>query len=231
MGKSQYHNHWRRVYWQSEQFPKRKEATAQWIQKDETTFDLDIMERKERWQYYTSSYVRIEPTEGVPRKYLRKVVLTRNLPSVDTESEDGSSQRKPLVWTEDLTLRICVNSFKIIYKQPGEEYFIYADKPLGGGADGAARKRLQKGEDARNQRFREKFGMNTKWMKDLNHDEVQQYNQGFQKWIAGDDAPEAPVANNADVDMIQWWLLGRTGVTVDWGLGLFIYFSFIRHHL
>jgi paired amphipathic helix protein Sin3a len=161
------------------------------------------MERKERWQYYTSSYVRIEPTEGVPRKYLRKVVLTRNLPSGDTESEDGSSQRKPLVWAEDLTLRICVNSFKIIYKQPGEEYFIYADKTLGGGAEGATRKRLQKVEDARNQRFREKFGMNTKWMKGLPHDQVQDINQNFQKWIAGDDAPEVEAADHVDVDMIQ----------------------------
>ncbi|KAJ8066231.1 hypothetical protein OCU04_005315 [Sclerotinia nivalis] len=164
-------------------YPKKNEATSQWVHRDETTFDLDIMQRKERWQYYTSSYVRIEPTEGVPRRLLRKSLLTRNLSSGDTDSEDGSNQRKPLIWGEDLTLRICVNSYKIIYKEPGVEYFIYADKALGGGEDGETRQRLKKVEESRNQRFHEKFGMNNQWMKEKSHEEVSRINQEFRKWV------------------------------------------------
>lgn len=141
------------------------------------------MQRKERWQYYTSSYVRIEPTEGVPRRLLRKSLLTRNLPSGDTDSEDGSNQRKPLVWSEELVLRICVNSYKIIYRQPGTEYFIYADKGLGGGENGETRQRLKKVEESRNQRFHEKFGMNNRWMKEKSHEEVSRINQEFRKWV------------------------------------------------
>ncbi|KAM3069342.1 Transcriptional regulatory protein sin3 [Clarireedia jacksonii] len=179
-------------------YPKKNEATSQWVHRDETTFDLDIMERRERWQYYTSSYVRIEPTEGVPRRLLRKSLLTRNLPSGDTDSEDGSNQRKPLVWNEDLTLRICVNSFKIIYKEPGSEYFIYTDKTLGGGENGETRQRLKKVEESRNQRFHEKFGMNNRWMKGLNHDEVSKINQDFQKWVTDGVLPTG--ASSAAID-------------------------------
>ncbi|EDO03736.1 hypothetical protein SS1G_06217 [Sclerotinia sclerotiorum 1980 UF-70] len=144
--------------------------------------------RKERWQYYTSSYVRIEPTEGVPRRLLRKSLLTRNLPSGDTDSEDGSNQRKPLIWGEDLTLRICVNSYKIIYKEPGVEYFIYADKALG---DGETRQRLKKVEESRNQRFHEKFGMNNQWMKEKSHEEVSRINQEFRRWVNEGVLPSA----------------------------------------
>ncbi|KAF7953552.1 uncharacterized protein EAE97_000951 [Botrytis byssoidea] len=180
-------------------YPKKNEATSQWVHRDETTFDLDIMQRKERWQYYTSSYVRIEPTEGVPRRLLRKSLLTRNLPSGDTDSEDGSNQRKPLVWGEDLTLRICVNSYKIIYKEPGVEYFIYADKALGGGEEGETRQRLKKVEESRNQRFHEKFGMNNRWMKEKSHEEVSRINQEFRKWVNEGVLPSTQAAGSGSV--------------------------------
>ena len=157
------------------------------------------MQRKERWQYYTSSYVRIEPTEGVPRRLLRKSLLTRNLPSGDTDSEDGSNQRKPLVWGEDLTLRICVNSYKIIYKEPGVEYFIYADKALGGGEEGETRQRLKKVEESRNQRFHEKFGMNNRWMKEKSHEEVSRINQEFRKWVNEGVLPSTQAAGSGNV--------------------------------
>jgi paired amphipathic helix protein Sin3a len=159
---------------------------VQWIQKDETTFDLDDMERKERWQYYTSSFVRIEPTEGVKRGLLHKSVLTRNLPAGDVESEDGTGQRKPLVWSEDLTLRICVNSSKIIFKEPGSEFFIYTDKPLTWDAEknvAAARVRLEKPEEARNERFHKKFVNMSPWMKDVPFEEVQKITMETRKWI------------------------------------------------
>ncbi|KAK6612458.1 histone deacetylase interacting protein [Botrytis cinerea] len=164
-------------------YPKKNEATSQWVHRDETTFDLDIMQRKERWQYYTSSYS----------------LLTRNLPSGDTDSEDGSNQRKPLVWGEDLTLRICVNSYKIIYKEPGVEYFIYADKALGGGEEGETRQRLKKVEESRNQRFHEKFGMNNRWMKEKSHEEVSRINQEFRKWVNEGVLPSTQAAGSGNV--------------------------------
>lgn len=171
------------------------------MQKDETTFDLDDMELKERWQYYTASYIRIEPTEGVPRGRIQRSVLPRNLPSGDAESEDGVSQRKPLIYEEDLALHVCVNTAKIIFKQGGSEFFIYGDKPLTWDAEknvATARLRLQKYEDARNEKFREKFVMNSSWMKGLGHDEVQSMTLACRNWIDNGIVPgSAPVTDTA----------------------------------
>ena len=152
----------------------------QWMPKDQTTWNLDDMERKERWQYYVSSYIRVEPTEGVPRQRLSASVLAQHLPSSDADVEDSSSQRKPLVWNEDLSMRICVNTYKIVYDgDSGTEYFIYADKELGGNV---ARERLQKAEEARNQKLHEKFST-PEWMKKMSQDDIQKINQDFQNWV------------------------------------------------
>lgn len=161
------------------------------------------MERMQRWQYYIASYVCIEPTEGVPRNRLHKTVLTRNLPSTDTD--DASHQLKALVYKEDLTLRICVNTYKMMYKHPGSEFFIYTDKSLGDDPKtkaSAARERLQKYEDARKQRFKEKFEMNNAWMKGLNHDEVSKVTMDFKKWTDEGVIPgPAAHATSGDVEM------------------------------
>jgi len=138
------------------------------------------MERKERWQYYVSSYIRVEPTEGIPRQRLHASVLTQHLPSSDAELEDSSAQRKPLVWNEDLSMRICVNTYKIVYDgDSGTEYFIYTDKELGGDI---ARTRLSKIEEARNQKFRDGIS-NAEGMHGMSQEEAQKVNQDFQKWI------------------------------------------------
>ena len=177
------------------------------MQKDQTTFDLDLMELKERWQYYTASYIRIEPTEGVPRDRMQRSVLPRNLPSGDAESEDGIGQRKPLIYNESLTLQICVNTAKIIFKQGGSEFFIYGDKPLTWDTEkntATARLRLQKYEDARNENFREKFVMNSSWMKGLGHDEVQRITADCRNWIDNGVVPgSAAAAASADSAMDQ----------------------------
>uniref|UniRef100_A0A8H7TVK4 Sin3 C-terminal domain-containing protein n=1 Tax=Bionectria ochroleuca TaxID=29856 RepID=A0A8H7TVK4_BIOOC len=58
-------------------FPEEAKATVRWLQRDETTFYTDDMQLRERWQYYISSFIRIEPTEGIPRSRLQRVVLAR----------------------------------------------------------------------------------------------------------------------------------------------------------
>lgn len=175
------------------QFPEQSRATAQIVQKTDTTFDLDIMGRIPRWQYYISSYIRVEPTEGVNRKKLRKVLLRRNLPSLE-------DVRKGLHREEELTLKICVNSYTMLYVS-GSEYNIYDDIELGGGKDGAARQRMKNVEEKRNQKFREKFGMNTKWMSGMKHEEVQHVNREFRDWIDGTTTADAQGAEGADVEM------------------------------
>lgn len=161
------------------------------------------MELKDRWQYYVSSYVRVEPTEGVPTNRMSHAILMRNLPSGDTVSEDGTNPRKPLAYVEDLSLRICVNSFKIIYKQPGSEYYLYTNNLLTWDEEkdvATSRLRLQKSEEARNEKFRESFEMNNSWMKGLDHDQVQKITLDCKKWIDEGTLPGTESPANAPVD-------------------------------
>jgi paired amphipathic helix protein Sin3a len=172
------------------QHPRVHQATVQLILKDETTFELTDMERKERWKYYTSSFVRIEPTEGVPRDRVRKSVLTRNLPSgFDTDSDISGTalqQRKPILFSEDLVLQICVNTYTLMYKKGTSEWFIYNNSQ-------DSEKAAQMTEN-RNQKFREKFHMNSKWMKNLSQAQVQEANQSFEKWVKDGVIPSAASA-------------------------------------
>ncbi len=106
-------------------YPAHNAAEVRWLQRDEPTFNADAMALQERWQYYISSYMRIEPTEGVQRARLQKSVLTRNLPTAsDADSENGDA-RKALAFHEGLVLRICLNSYTIVYEKGTSEYFIY----------------------------------------------------------------------------------------------------------
>ncbi|KAL2271241.1 hypothetical protein VTJ83DRAFT_612 [Remersonia thermophila] len=122
-------------------YPAKKEATVRWLQRDETTFYMDEMERIQQWQYYISSYMRIEHTEGIARSRLQKVLLERNLPSdakgangggsSGAASEDGYTP-KPLVINEGLVVRICLNSSKMVFEKGTSDYFIYNNN--GGGS-------------------------------------------------------------------------------------------------
>ncbi|KAI1375376.1 hypothetical protein F4677DRAFT_422644 [Hypoxylon crocopeplum] len=169
-------------------FPQKHEATVRWLQRDETTFYMDEMELRDRWQYYISSYMRVEPTEGVPRSRLQKTVLARNLPSADVDSDDGEVP-KPLEYHEGLILRICLNSNKIVWEKGTSESFIYATEPEEDKDKAAAEEYRRAITEQREQRFREKMVMNNAWMKGMSQDEVQKVNEKFQKWFKDGVSP------------------------------------------
>ncbi len=143
---------------------------------------MDEMERRERWQYYISSYIRVEPTEGVGRNRLRKTVLARNLPSNDADSDDGNAP-KPLKFDEGLILRICLNSNKIVWEKDTSEYFLYNLSPENEEEKKKAEEHAQAVTEHRKQLFREKMVMNNAWMRGLRQDEVQKVNEKFSKWF------------------------------------------------
>ncbi|KAI1271785.1 hypothetical protein F5Y07DRAFT_381852 [Xylaria sp. FL0933] len=181
-------------------FPGKREATVRWLQKDETTFYMDEMERRERWQYYISSYIRVEPTEGISRDRLRKSVLARNLPSNDADSDDGNAP-KPLKFDEGLILRICLNSNKIVWEKDTSEYFIYNLSPENEEEKKKAEERAQAVTDHRAQLFREKMVMNNAWMRGLRQDEVQKVNEKFSKWFHDGVVPTSHARGGGDEEM------------------------------
>ncbi|PTB68768.1 hypothetical protein BBK36DRAFT_1191862 [Trichoderma citrinoviride] len=178
-------------------FPQKSEATVRWLQRDETTFYMDEMQTRDKWQYYISSYVRVEPTEGVPRAKLRKVVLTRNLPSGDSESDEDAIP-KPVSYKEDLTVSICLKSSKMIWAPGTSEYFVYDQAPKTKEQREHREKFIKALSNYRELKFSEKMIHNPVWAKDMSPEEVQEQNKNFRKWM---DEGIPPPASNEDVDM------------------------------
>ncbi|KAI5467596.1 hypothetical protein BGZ63DRAFT_346820 [Mariannaea sp. PMI_226] len=177
-------------------FPAQAEATVRWLPRDETTFYQDEMQLRERWQYYISSFIRVEPTEGVPRSKLQKSVLTRNLPSGDADSEDDSTP-KPVSYQEDLTISVCLKSSKMVWAAGTSEYFVYDQAKTR-----EQRERREKFNRAlsvhRENKLTEKWVHNPAWTKDVSPEEVQERNKNFRSWW---DNGVVSTSGNEDVDM------------------------------
>lgn len=161
---------------------------------------MDEMELKERWQYYISSFMRVEPTEGINRARLQRAVLARNLPSTDADSEDGSTP-KPLAYSEGLVLRICLNSTKIVWENGTSEFFIYSTIPDSEEERAKRKDKLLANRERRDQKFREKLIMNNAWMKNLSQDEVQKVNDNFQKWMKDGTVPPVVESKGDEMDL------------------------------
>ncbi|KAM3555249.1 hypothetical protein MY1884_005700 [Beauveria asiatica] len=178
-------------------FPQKSEATIRWLQRDETTFYMDEMKLRERWQYYISSFIRVEPTEGIPRSRLQRTVLTRNLPSGDAES-DGESIPKPLAYDENLTISICLTSSKMVWAPGTSEYFIYDNTPKIKEQSERRDKFTAALSRHRESKLLEKMVHKPPWTKDMSPEEVQAQNKNFAKWVNEGIAP--PYAGE-DVEM------------------------------
>ncbi|KAL7901807.1 hypothetical protein HDV63DRAFT_376636 [Trichoderma sp. SZMC 28014] len=178
-------------------FPQKSEATIRWLQRDETTFYMDEMQLRERWQYYISSFIRVEPTEGVPRSKMKKVVLTRNLPSGESDNdEDGIP--KPVSYKESLTVSICLKSSKMIWAPGTSEYFVYDQAPRSKEQREHREKLTKATSSFRERKLLEKMVHNPVWAKDMSPEEVQEINGNFRRWM---DEGVPPAGSNEDVDM------------------------------
>lgn len=141
---------------------------------------MDNLNLPEQWQYYISSWTRSEATEGIDRRKMKKILLTRNL-SHDADSDNGCTP-KPLAFNDGLVLKIDLKTAKIAYKADTSQYYIYN---LPGCSDEDRAKYEERHRtitEARNQRFMEKMVLNNKWMKNLSQEEVQLVKEEYQKW-------------------------------------------------
>ncbi|TEA22469.1 Paired amphipathic helix protein pst1 [Colletotrichum sidae] len=178
-------------------FPQKSEATVRWLQREDTTFYMDEMKAKDRWQYYISSFIQVEPTEGVPRHKLQKAVLARNLPSSDDKSDENQVP-KPAAFEEDLSISICLNSSKMTWKPDTSEYFVYDNIPKDKEAHERHLERLKNTGNKRDIKLREKFVFNSPWMKGMSQADVQKSNEGWSKWLKEGVLPESDAGDAMD---------------------------------
>lgn len=155
------------------------------------------MQLRERWQYYISSFIRVEPTEGVPRSKLQKVVLTRNLPSGDADA-DEDAHPKPVSYDENLTISICLKSSKMVWAPGTSEHVVYDRAPKTRDQRERREKYFKSLSNYRENKLLEKWVHNPAWTKDLSPEEVQEQNKNFRLWM--DDGIVPPSAAN-DVEM------------------------------
>lgn len=157
---------------------------------------MDEMERVQQWQYYISSYMRVEHTEGVVRSRLQKVLLERNLPSdAARDSSEEDYMNKPLVIHEGLVVRICLNSSKMVFEKGTDDSFAYT------AGQRATAEEVREAKDKESfrrevlgEKLKEKMVTNNAWMKGLSHEDVQKVNNEFQKW----KEIELPAMDNAE---------------------------------
>jgi paired amphipathic helix protein Sin3a len=157
--------------------------------------------QRERWQYYTSSYMRTEPTEGVNRSRLQPSLVMRNLPSFsETDSSADFLMRKPYHSHEGLVLRICLNSSKLTYEAESSEYFIYGDASRGDSNNhpDTQREHTTWSREQRTSRFKEKMVMNVPWMKNRSREDVQKKTDECKAWMESSAAAGPDVMDTTE---------------------------------
>lgn len=178
-----------------------------------------MMDPEARWLYYVASYVKVDPTEGVAAEgiatedRLVMPLLKRNLPSEAQQQQEKHDERKrplPQAYSETLEMRICVNTYKVVFTPHTTDWFVHSPRHrAGGGAGGgggdddddndkaaataavavAAVVDPVRSRNIRNARFRDRFVRRLGL--DMSEHEKAAAEQSYRDWIDGvDDAPK-----------------------------------------
>lgn len=125
------------------------------------------------------------------------MVLTRNLPSGDNDSDEDNTP-KPLLYKENLAISICLKSSKMVWAPNTSEYFIYGQSPKSKEQRERREKFLKALSSFRESKLLEKMVHNPAWTKDMGPDEVQEQNRNFRRWM--DEGIPPPNASR-DIDL------------------------------
>lgn len=163
---------------------------------EESTFENEELSQEARWSYYVSAYTMRDPTEGVPFSQMRMPFLKRSLPPKLEQDEEYNRYYRRLVHQDGLIIRICANSYHILYEPGSYDWWWRPTMSTQEDAEENA-KELAAVKERRHDRFREKFVNNPGWAHGLSKDEVDESNQKFRAWVK--DPNSADVADNTAV--------------------------------
>ncbi|EGE84486.2 transcriptional repressor Sin3p [Blastomyces dermatitidis ATCC 18188] len=176
--------------------PATKHVTAQLLTAEDGTLDNEELNAEARWSYYVSAFTMRDPTEGVPFSQMRMPFLKRNLPGKMDSDEEYNLYYKPLVSHDGLVIRICANSYHILYEPGTEDWWYRRANPEEDLAEAA--KERAAARERRKERFREKFVSNPSWVHGLTKEEVDQANQRFRSWVGEIEAEVEPATTGDD---------------------------------
>jgi paired amphipathic helix protein Sin3a len=131
-----------------------------------------------------------DPTEGVPFSQMRMPFLKRNLPGKLEQEEEYNRFYRPLVHQDGLIIRICANSYHILYEPGSYDWWYRPALPPDETSEDTAKEEAAV-KERRRDRFTEKFVNNPSWAHGLSKDQVDESNQRFRSWIKGSEAENA----------------------------------------
>ena len=166
------------------QHPTTKKTTVQLLTPEDATLQNDELSQEARWSYYVSTYTMRDPTEGVPFSQMRLPFLKRSLPAKLDQEDEYNRYYRPLVHQDGLIIRICANSYHLLYEPGSSEWSWRPTGPSEEDAEEAAKDEAAV-KERRRDRFMEKFVNNPVWAHGLSKDQVDESNQRFRSWING----------------------------------------------
>ncbi|GLA54452.1 transcriptional regulatory protein sin3 [Aspergillus niger] len=176
--------------------PTTKKTTLQLLTPEDATLENEELSQEARWSYYVSAYTMRDPTEGVPFSQMRMPFLKRNLPAKLEQEEEYNRYYRPLVHQDGLIIRICANSYHILYEPGSYDWWWRPTAPTEETAEEVA-KEAAAVKERRRDRFTEKFVNNPHWAHGLSKDQVDESNQRFRSWIKGSEGEAAAAATAA----------------------------------
>ncbi|KAK2740745.1 Transcriptional regulatory protein sin3 [Myotisia sp. PD_48] len=173
--------------------PANKNAMIQLLTPEESTLDAEGLGHEARWSYYVSAYTMRDPTEGVIFSDMRMPFLKRNLPPKMDSDEEYNNFYKPLIHHDGLSIRICANSYHILYDPGTEDWWYRHSTGKTSQADSRKDSAYASLKEKRKDRFKEKFVNNPSWAHGLSKDDVDRSNQQFRSWVgSAADEKKAP---------------------------------------
>ncbi|KAJ9271967.1 hypothetical protein DTO212C5_2048 [Paecilomyces variotii] len=177
--------------------PATQHAKIQLMTAEDSTLENEELSQEARWSYYVSAYTMRDPTEGVPFSQMRMPLLKRNLPPKMEQDEEYNQYYRRLVNHDGLVIRICANSYHILYEPGSYDWWWRPPARTHESAEEKARGEAAV-KERRRDRFMEKFVNNPSWAHGLSKDEVDESNQRFRSWIQGPDAGESAGAEKPE---------------------------------
>lgn len=178
------------------QHPDPKKATVQLLTPEDATLQNEELSQEARWSYYVSAYTMRDPTEGVPFSQMHMPFLKRSLPAKLDQEDEYNRYYRPLEHHDGLIIRICANSYHLLYEPGSYEWSWRSTGPSEENAEDAAKEDAAV-KERRRDRFTEKFVNNPAWAQGLSKDQVDESNHRFRSWVKGSEAggPEAGVSD------------------------------------
>ncbi|KAL8730758.1 MAG: hypothetical protein Q9166_003828 [cf. Caloplaca sp. 2 TL-2023] len=171
--------------------PRSKKATVSVFKKDDPTFSANAMETNKQWAYYISSFGMREATEGVPAERIQWPYLRRNLPSNQLTEEELNKVYLPAWNEEGLIARINPETYRIAFNDAGTaDCWLHRPQVQLRGL-----KKMTEGTTERKKKMREKFDINSPWMKDMSKGEVDRLNEEFKRSVIEGFSSKGPLDN------------------------------------